>query len=308
MRKIKGQSKLTKLITSKIGLFNRRIFSKMTADTAELKKLATLVNNDKYIDLHVVAFSSLKDYEEQILSILSFVKYVGQPASWIIYSDGSHTEREIEGIHEVFSFAKIIKKDIGENYLDINNVKLALQPFQKELLHFADNFVMGKKLFFYLNYPITKPTLFLDSDVLFYKKASMLKSILHQSTPGWYLPDATWGCLDSRYKDKVKEEVDQLNFGFTLINKELPDLSEGMMFLKELNSTYEYFSEQTIMHIISKSNNFKPLNSQDFVVDSGDQFDFAYLYTPKNLAIRHYTGPVRHKMWQKDWKWHLSIT
>ena len=73
-----------------------------------------------------------------------------------------------------------------------------------------------------------------------------------------------------------------------------------MAFLKELNSTYEYFSEQTVMHILSKTNNFKRLNPQDFVVDSADQFDFSYLYTPKNLAIRHYTGPVRHKNVAKE--------
>ncbi len=303
MKKIKGQGTLTKFITSKIAVINKRSFTKITHSLSDLKRIALLINNDRPIDLQVVGFSSLRDYPEQILSILSFVRYVGRPTSWTIYSDGSHTDKEIETIKSVFPFVTIIKNHIN----DLVNIKPALQPFKQELMHFTENHVLGKKLFFYLNHKIDNPTLFLDSDVLFYEKASILHPILHQNVAGWYLPDAVWGCLDSRYTSETAQQLDQVNAGFVIMNAELPNLSDGLNFLKRINFTYEYFSEQTVMHIISKTNNFTSFDPKSFIVNSDDQFDFSYLYSRENIAVRHYTSPVRHKIWQRDWRWHLSL-
>jgi hypothetical protein len=47
------------------------------------------------------------------------------------------------------------------------------------------------------------------------------------------------------------------------------------------------------------------LDPRQFIVDSADQFDLSLKYYPENIAMRHYTSPVRHKMWQNGWKWHF---
>ena len=61
------------------------------------------------------------------------------------------------------------------------------------------------------------------------------------------------------------------------------------------------------MHILLIDNEFMPLDPRRFILDSGDQFDFSYLLPFDKIAIRHYTGPVRHKMWQAGWRNQLKI-
>ena len=48
------------------------------------------------------------------------------------------------------------------------------------------------------------------------------------------------------------------------------------------------------------------LDPRQFIIDSTDQFDFALKYYPESIAMRHYTSPVRHKMWQRGWQWHFK--
>jgi hypothetical protein len=121
------------------------------------------------------------------------------------------------------------------------------------------------------------------------------------------LPDDDWGCLDSRYKAKNSRELYQVNSGFFLLNRELEDVRKGLDFLNSLNGKYEYFSEQTTYHILFNDNHLMPLDPRIFVLNSDDQFDLSYILPKDKMAMRHYTGTVRHKMWQRDWKWHLSL-
>ncbi|HKB45000.1 MAG TPA: hypothetical protein VKC90_11445 [Chitinophagaceae bacterium] len=304
MKKIKYQGGLTKLITSKIGNKNKKRFARF------IKQNLSLVSNKiigRYMQIDIVSFSSTYDFYEQVLSILSFLRYVGTPASWTVYSDGSHTEGQVKLLESGFEFIKVEKIDWKNFKVLPDDCKQALLPYKDQLLDYASKLPLGKRLYYYLNHKIKNPTLFLDSDILFYNKASVFNLVLREKVNGWYLPDADWGCLDSRYKEKNSKQLYQVNGGFFIFNQELTDLKEGLDFLKSLNFKYEYFSDQNIFHILFRSNDFMPLDPRIFILNSADQFDFSYLYTREEMAIRHYTGPVRHKMWQRDWKWQLSL-
>ena len=303
MKKFKYQGYLTNFISKRIGEFNKNKFA-LFIHINLLKIRGNLVQ--KPIPLSVVSFSSNKDFYDQILSILSFLRYVGTPTKWTLYSDGSHSNQQIELLKRYFEFIEIVKDDWG-NLSSIFIQKNELVPFKNELLNYAKHMPLGKKLFYYLNHKIIDSTLFIDSDILFYSKASVLNLIIQDKIHGYFLTDPDWGCLDSRYKEKNQKQQYQANSGFFLVNQEIEDLKEGLEFLKSLDYKYEYFSEQNIFHILFRSNDFVPLDSSIFIINSGDQFDFSYLYNKENIAIRHYTGPVRHKMWQRDWKWQLSI-
>jgi hypothetical protein len=302
MKKIKGQGTLTALITSSIGRKNKSLFAKKV--DSDLKSLANDVLENS-ISANVVSFSSSRDFYDQMLSILTFLRYVGTPLSWTIYSDGSHEESQIDLVQSAFSFIKIVKVDL---YRDDLVIKPCLQPYKKELMHYARNKPLGKKLFYYLNHKIEEPTFFLDSDVLFYKQANVLSDIINEDAVGWFLPDEGWGTLDSNYLKDARKQLYQVNSGFFLLNIEIPNLKAGLDFLKKMNFEYEYFSEQTIFHILFKENNFQPLDPRIFLLNCGDQFDFSYINDIYSIAIRHYTNPVRNKMWQNNWKWHLNIS
>lgn len=308
MRKIKYQGGFTKHITSKIGKNNRKKFNALINTPGKLAELCKKINELPDVNMDIVSFSSSDDFSEQTLSILSYIKYVGTPASWTIYSDGSHTSEQINLLETTIRFVKIKKIDLLNELEVSNNLKSTLMPWQNELLHYANNEAFGKKLFYYMNHPVKKQTLFLDSDILFYNKASVLIYQLNKEINGYFLPDIEWGTLDSRYLQKNTPQLYQVNGGFYIANKEISFINDALDYLKDLNGKYEYFSEQTAMHVLLLGNYFMPLDPRIFILNTDDQFDFSYLFFPEKIAIRHYTGPVRHKMWQKDWKWQLSIT
>jgi len=304
MRKLKYQGGLTKLITSRVGDKNKKKFE---ANIDEALALIVGKIQSEPIDMDVVSFSSNRDFYDQLLSIFSFVRYVGMPRSWTLYSDGTHTNEQISML-EGLDFVRVQKTDWDDARGLRTACKQKLQVYADVLVDYAMKYPLGKKLYVYLNHPIEQPTLFLDADILFYAKASVFRSVLEDGSKGWYLPDCEWGNLDSRYKSKNKEEPYQINSGFFLLKQEIEHLEEGLNFLKALHFEYEYFSEQSVFHILFRSNGFMPLDPRLFVLNSADQFDFSYGYEREKIAMRHYTGPVRHKMWQRNWKWQLLIS
>ncbi|RZK45264.1 MAG: hypothetical protein EOO61_00475 [Hymenobacter sp.] len=306
VRSIKGQGTVTKWLMTKRAIVNKRHFVRYISIEENIFNIYKIINNKPPLTVQLVSFSSCYDFGEQTLSILSFIKYVGEPSSWIIYSDGTHTNDQIELLENTFKFIQVLKVAFDEEYIRYN-IKPSLLPYKKEFIDYANSFPLGKKLFFYLNFRINKPTIFLDSDVLFYEKACCLYSLLKEKTAGWFLPDSEWGNLDSRYVAKTNAQHYQVNSGLFVVNFELKNMSQALNFFVDINDSYEYFSEQTILHILLLSNDFIPLDPRLFVLNSGDQFDLSYLYHKEQIAARHYTGPVRHKMWQRNWKWHLSL-
>lgn len=308
MNKLPGQGGLTKKITIAKGRVNRKKFARQVA--IGLYHLVNQVSKKKTIEMEVASFSSFNDFHEQVLSVLSFIRYVGKPIKWTLYSDGTHTQAQINQLESNFDFLKVAE---GLDWSEIESLKglckEELEPYENYLIDYAKKYPLGKKLFYYLNHPIEKPTLFIDSDILFYEHANVLKLILTEKPKanGWYMPDVSWGCLDSRYKALNSEQVYQVNSGFIFANEAFKNIKESLDFFKTYNFTYEYFSEQTVYHHLLKNNSYMPLTPKTFILDSGDQFDFSYLFSPKQMAVRHYTGPVRHKMWQKNYKWHLSL-
>ena len=305
MKKIKYQGGITKLLMSRRGKINKKKFADLSNN--ELSALIQRFENQK-VPMSVVSLSSSHDFNEQLLSILSYQRFMGVPLSWTVYSDGSHTEQEITDLESIFPFVKVVKVDFNDPAIIRANMKERFLPYFDELLHYTQNSPYGKKLYYYINHEVQNPTLFIDSDIMFYELASeSFKKIRGENENGWFLPDQLWYCLDSRYKSKHDTQMYQINSGFFLMNKELNNVEAGLDFLKSLEKQYEPFTEQTFFHLLLRENKFIPFDPRIFILNSGDQFDFSYKYSKNAMAIRHYTGPVRHKMWQRDWKWHLSL-
>ncbi|AWG22199.1 hypothetical protein FFWV33_12080 [Flavobacterium faecale] len=307
MKKIPGQSKITKSTATAIGARNRDNFLKIFTENASA--IVKSINQSKTIAMEVASFSSFNDFPEQVLSILSFIKHVGTPIKWTVYSDGSHSDEQIKLLKLNFNFVNVCSIDFSTKESLEELCRDELKPYHTYILDYANNHAFGKRLFYYLNHSLEHPTLFIDSDILFYEKSNIFEMLINENpkADGWFMPDAFWGCLDSRYKAAHSEQMYQVNAGFMFVLKPFEKYNKALDFYKILESTYEYFSEQTIINILLKDNNFMPLPSNTFILDSADQFDFSYLYNPRDIAVRHYTGPVRHKMWQKDYKWHLSL-
>lgn len=305
MRKIKYQGTITKFLTTRKARRHKKRFMALSAN--ELMKMIGQFDKRK-ADYELVSMSSNRDYGDQVLSILSFLRYMGTPISWTIYSDGTHTDQQIKDLQEIFPFVRIDSIDFSNREEVLSRTKESCKPYFEELLHYAQYSAIGKKTFYYLNHVVENPTLFLDSDIVFYLLSSdAFERISHEKPNSWYLAEYQWGCLDSTYIKNHPRQVYQVNAGLFLLHKDLENIHLGLDYLRSLNFEYEYFTEQTILHIIFKNNNFQILDPRIFILTNADQFDFSLFQDRNSMAARHYTGTVRHKMWQRDWKWHLSL-
>lgn len=251
----------------------------------------------------IISFSSKNDLAEQLLSILSFLRYAGRPAKWTIYSDGTHTEEHVQFFKEHMPFVDVFKYDYHNPDLEL---RAEIEPYRKELLAYATSkFPLGKKLFCYLNHRIEHRSIFIDSDILFYEKAHEMH-LLNVQGRGWSLPEWKWGTLDGSYLENNKKTMYQVNSGFFSADQNF-EVGAGMAYLKQLDGNYHYFTEQTTFHIIFNDNEFWPLDPRTYYLNNSDQFKVSYNFDKADIVTRHYTSPVRFKMWQRDWKWHLSL-
>ena len=56
------------------------------------------------------------------------------------------------------------------------------------------------------------------------------------------------------------------------------------------------------MHLMATQLGFTALPPNLFVVGGKDAFSFRDAFNYKNIALRHFVGPIRHKMWQHNWR------
>lgn len=68
-----------------------------------------------------------------------------------------------------------------------------------------------------------------------------------------------------------------------------------------------YWSDQTAFHILTQKEGFIALPKEKFVTGGKDAFTIKNSVDYSKIALRHFVGPVRHKMWQMNWNTILGI-
>jgi hypothetical protein len=248
-------------------------------------------------DFQLVSFSGARDFEEQVLSLMTFRRWLGTPRSWTIFSDGTHTDEMRELLGAQFPWATLRSWELS---------KPLVPETANFLFSYADEQAMGKRLIAYSTFPLEEPTLFLDSDVLFYSKATELLPPAFVGTRHWFLPDMDWGSLDSRFLAKNTRDHYQSNGGFFLLK---PGFSwkPVLDFLERLENKFEYFSDQTAFHVAFKEQDALAFDPRVFILHWNDQFALGLNESPGQMAIRHFVAMVRHKIWEPGWRWHLGL-
>jgi len=285
-RKIKYQGGITRHLCRKQAEWHKKAFRKLITTKGHLK-----IHGEKELNHEIISFSGNSTFEDQLLSIYSFVSYAGIPARWTIYSDKTYTREEKKWFKTLFPFVSILDWDIYDHYQKNNLIK--------EYLTVCN---LAKKINIIIGHPYNGQTFYLDSDILIYKNFSYYLNSTEINTGLWYVPDALEN-ISAHFKTN-NESIFSLNSGFLTLNNQF-DPSGIFDYLESLNGNYGYFSEQSAFEYAFKKQEAKPLDPRQFIIDTTDQFDFSIKYNPDSIAMRHYTSPVRHKMWQNGWKWHF---
>jgi hypothetical protein len=275
---------------------NRRAFASVIR-SQNVDSLLGATASSARPDFQLVSFSGARDFEEQLLSLLSFRRWVGIPRSWIVFSDGTHSDEMRTLLEARFPWAALRSWDHSKNLVGDD---------AQFLFDYARDHAMGKRLIAYSTLPLNAPTLFLDSDVIFYAKAAELLAPAFAGPQQWFLPDMDWGTLDTRFLSQNSRDLYQSNGGFYLLK---PGYSWEPVFefLRRLENKFEYFSDQTAFHVAFKEQNVMALDPRVFVLHCKDQFALGLTERPHQMAIRHFVAMVRHKIWEPGWQWHLAL-
>lgn len=269
----------------------------ITETTAKNKKqhfIAAFKSNwlnevKKNADFNVVSFSGSKQFADQLYSIASFYRNVGRPHSWIIYNDGSYKQEELDVLGSI-NGVKVRAIVIQEGSLPLSCFKQYPTLLKVELLRQLTDF--------------SRPVLFTDSDILFYRQ---FESFRQQFTSNnWYIVDEGKGYFDPSFE--LPENELPLNFGFLVLNKP----ADWSFILRYLNERIEdgqlhYWSDQTAAHLLAQREQFSIMPVESFVVGGKDSFKLSHAVNYNKIALRHFVGPVRHKMWQYSWRKVLGV-
>jgi hypothetical protein len=238
------------------------------------------------LDLSVFSYSNEAMLPEQVRSVRSFLRYVGRPKSFTIVSDGSHSDESIQ-----------LLKDVDPTV----SVRLADERLPGDLpekfRHYVTVYPMAKQLGLLMTFPTNGPTLYLDADVLFFPGAhDFVRYFGERDVPVYYLADCQECSADPRIFRGAAEQLNPVNCGVLLFFKPL-DWSLGIQRFLELEGEPNFFTNQTIAHLVLHANGARPFDPGKYIVQLDDQFVYRDRHAGPPVALRHYVNPVRHKFW-----------
>ena len=237
------------------------------------------------VPLDVFAYSGESSLPEQVASIRSFLKYVGRPNRFTIVSDGTLSDRG---------------GDILQSIDSVISISASAQWQPKDLptgiYRYLTTHPTGKQLALIMSLPVARPTLYVDSDVLFFPGALDLIGLAQTGgAPAYYLADCQLSA-DERLLRGDAEKDRPVNTGVLLLFEKL-DWSLGIRRFLELEGPPTFFTNQTMTHLTVHANGALPFDPRKYVLQLDDQFVYPDRYASDDLALRHYVNPVRHKFW-----------
>jgi hypothetical protein len=237
------------------------------------------------LPFEVFAYSGENTLPEQVASIRSFLRHAGRPKRFVVVSDGSYTRRSIELLQEI------------DNAVRVQTTPPPLPPgLPNTIQSYLTTHPTGKQLALLMSLPKNGPTLYTDSDVLFFPRACELADLSNtQSISALYLADHRFSG-DERLIRDPSEARNPANAGFILLFRKL-DWSCALERLQTLNAEPNFFTNQTVMHFCMHANGAGAFDSRKFVLQEDDQFIYRDRYASRSIAVRHYVNPVRHKFW-----------
>jgi len=233
----------------------------------------------------VFAYSGENTLPEQVASIRSFLTHAGRPKQFTVVSDGSYTSASIELLEKI------------DNCVHVQRTEPDLPPgLPEKVQSFLTNHFTGKQLALIMSLPVNGPTLYTDSDVLFFSRAHKLADIAEtKSVSGFYLADYQFSG-DERLIQNPMETKDPVNMGFLFLFRKL-DWSSGLERLQALQGIPSFFSTQTVVHFTMHANGARPLDPRKFILQVDDEFIYRDAHAGPPIAMRHYVNPIRHKFW-----------
>lgn len=233
----------------------------------------------------VYSFSGQRDYLEQTASIRTFLQFVGVPKHFRVISDGSHTEETRRHLESIHPCVQVVPINLTPN-----------KPVPSALAEYARNLPLGKKLLAIYGLEIAGPSIYADSDILFFPNGGKLRDFLkHPPAEPHYMLDC-WPSVDIRLVRSEDEKSEPVNSGFFYWSSPL-DWTDAISRFDAISGEPDFFTEQTTIHFAIKASGGRPLPPESYVLQADDQFRFTDRWAKREIVLRHYISSIRTKFW-----------
>ena len=237
------------------------------------------------LPIGVFAYSGENTLPEQVASIRSFLIYAGRPKQFTVVSDGSYTAKSIALLEKI------------DGCVRVQQTQPPPPPnLPEKIQSYFTNHRTGKQLALIMSLPQTGPSLYTDSDVLFFPGAREIVDLSQtRSVSALYQADYQFSG-DERVLSDASEKKDPANTGCLFLFQKL-DWSLALERLQVLKGEPSFFTNQTLTHLALHANGARPFDPHKFVLQLDDQTIYRDRYANSSIAMRHYVNPVRHKFW-----------
>lgn len=237
------------------------------------------------VPFNVFSYSGESALPEQVASIRSFLSYVGRPKRFTVVSDGTLSGR-----------SSGILKSLDPAISVSGSAQWLPRDLPTRIYPYLTTHPTGKQLALIMSLPVDGPTLYVDSDVLFFPDANdLIRLAESKAVPAFYLADCRLSA-DERLFRSAAEKTHPVNTGVLLLFEKL-DWALGVRRFLELPGLPDFFTNQTMTHLTVHASGASPFDDKKYVLQLDDQFVYQDRYACRDLALRHYVNPVRHKFW-----------
>jgi hypothetical protein len=241
------------------------------------------ISGSAEIPFSVFSYSGESTLPEQVASIRSFLKYVGRPRRFTVVSDGTLSAHSIA-----------ILKSL--NCVIANSAQWLPKDLPTKTHPYLTTHPTGKQLALVMSLPVDGPTVYVDSDVLFFPGAKDLTDLLEGGgVSAFYLADCRLSADERLFRDDA-EKAHPVNTGVLVLFEKL-DWALAIRRFLELQGSPDFFTNQTMTHLTMHANGALPLDGRKYVLQLDDQFVYGDRYASPDLVLRHYVNPVRYKFW-----------
>lgn len=242
--------------------------------------------SDGSCEIHVLTCE--RDWLDLIWCLKSLYSVSETRFRLCIHEDGSLGSAGIDALVRHFPDARVIRRSEADE-----TVGRALRGYPKcNALRQSNNLAM--KVFDFLTYLESERLFLLDSDILFFRRPTVLLQRLADRAYSYNSLNKDWGMGYSVRPEAVQSDLgfpfqSLINSGLGLIHKTSYHLSEFERWLEipEILS-HPHRIEQTLVALASSKfgHEFLP-----------EEYDVRLERTKPTEIVKHYTGPIRHLMY-----------
>ena len=240
------------------------------------------------LELDMLSFSCERDVPEQALSIRSLLRYVGEPVSFAIVSDGTITPRSAALLEAISPVVRVVS--VAE-YAEGVEVPAPVYAYRDK--------PHGKKLTALLGMrPAGRPVCYADSDVLFHVGGHGFAELVDRVGDGAYYLQDCQPALDVRLVPP-EERFPPVNSGFLLTGRPIDwsDAIDRLGKIGEADAPGYGWTEQSTVHLAYHAAGAQPLPRESCVVEINDRHTWADQHVGESTWLRHYVTGTRFKMW-----------